>query len=83
MANKNINKNTFDNRGTRNPFYYGSTMKFDGGNYELWYKAFMMSAVIHKRKYILVEDEPCDKIEKYNIWNGDNNMVMYLILDGV
>lgn len=46
---------------------YGSTMKLDGNNYELWTRAFMISVMGHKRNELLIEDEPNNKVDKYSM----------------
>ncbi|XP_031475998.1 uncharacterized protein LOC116247807 isoform X1 [Nymphaea colorata] len=66
-----------------NPFSYGSTMKLDGHNYEIWSCMFMMSVVGHRKKHIIEEDEPAVKMGKYATWKEDNNIVMSWIMNSV
>ncbi|KAF3780056.1 hypothetical protein EJ110_NYTH40065 [Nymphaea thermarum] len=66
-----------------NPFSYGSTVKLDGLNYEIWSTSFMMSVTGHRKKYLLEEDEPVIKTGKYALWEEDNSMVMSWIMNSV
>ncbi|KAF3772743.1 Mediator of RNA polymerase II transcription subunit 23 [Nymphaea thermarum] len=50
-----------------NPFSFGSTVKLDGLNYEIWSRSFMMSVTGHSGKYAS--------------WEEDNNMVMSWIMN--
>ncbi|KAF3772343.1 hypothetical protein EJ110_NYTH58210 [Nymphaea thermarum] len=62
---------------------YGTTIKLDGSNYEIWSRVFMMSVASHRKKYILEEDEPLEKKENYATWDEDNNIVMSWIMNSV
>ncbi|KAF3779118.1 hypothetical protein EJ110_NYTH33689 [Nymphaea thermarum] len=66
-----------------NSFSYGTTIKFDGSNYEIWSRVFMMSVAGYRKKYILEENEPIKKKEKYATWDEDNNIVMSWIMNSV
>ncbi|KAF3771673.1 hypothetical protein EJ110_NYTH59828 [Nymphaea thermarum] len=72
-----------DHKGVGNPFSYGSTVKLDGHNYELWSRSFMLSVKGHRKKHIIEEDEPINKTEKYITWEDDDNMVMSWIMNSV
>ncbi|XP_031501106.1 uncharacterized protein LOC116264832 [Nymphaea colorata] len=58
-----------------NPFSFGSTIKLDGANYDVWARTFMLSVVGHGKKYILEEDEPVEKSGKYARWEEENNII--------
>ncbi|KAF3783840.1 hypothetical protein EJ110_NYTH31589 [Nymphaea thermarum] len=66
-----------------NPFSYGSTVKLDGYNYEIWSRMFMMSVVGHRKDHIIDEDEPSIKTGKYATWKEDNSIVMSWIMNSV
>ncbi|KAF3771748.1 hypothetical protein EJ110_NYTH59672 [Nymphaea thermarum] len=66
-----------------NPFSYGSTVKLDGSNYEIWSRVFMMSVIGHEKEHVIEENEPVEKSEKYASWKGDNNIVMSWIMNSV
>ncbi|KAF3777993.1 hypothetical protein EJ110_NYTH44602 [Nymphaea thermarum] len=66
-----------------NSFSYGTPIKLDGSNYEIWSRVFMMSVAGHRKKYILEKDEPLEKTRKYDAWNEDNNIVMSWIRNSV
>ncbi|KAF3776922.1 hypothetical protein EJ110_NYTH36345 [Nymphaea thermarum] len=66
-----------------NPFFYGSTVKLDGHNYEIWSRMFMMSVVGHRKDHIIDEDEPSVKTGKYATWKEDNSIVMSWIMNSV
>ncbi|KAF3772040.1 hypothetical protein EJ110_NYTH58916 [Nymphaea thermarum] len=59
-----------------NPFSYGSTVKLDGSNYEIWSRVFMMSVIGHEKEHVIEENELVEKSGKYASWKGDNNIVM-------
>lgn len=44
-----------------NPFSYGSTMKLDGKQFS-YGSELLMSVTGHRKKFLLVEDEPVDKV---------------------
>ena len=46
-----------------NPFSYGSSVRLNETNYARWSRTFMMSVSGHRRKHILLEDEPNEKVE--------------------
>ncbi|KAF3773021.1 hypothetical protein EJ110_NYTH56389 [Nymphaea thermarum] len=72
-----------DHKGAGNPFSYGSTVKLDGHNYELWCRSFMLSVKGHRKRHIIEEDELVDKLGKYMTWEEDDNMVMSWIMNSV
>ncbi|KAF3780475.1 hypothetical protein EJ110_NYTH39156 [Nymphaea thermarum] len=53
-----------------NSFSYGTTMKLNGSNYEIWSRVFIMSVAGHRKKYILA-------------WDEDNYIVMSWIMNSV
>lgn len=71
---------SYDSRGAENSF--SSTMELDD-NYKSWSRAFMMSITGHRKKYLLVEDEPNEKVGKYSTWEEDNSMVSAWLLNSV
>ncbi|KAF3772741.1 hypothetical protein EJ110_NYTH57106 [Nymphaea thermarum] len=72
-----------DHKGGGNPFSYGSTVKLDGHNYELWSRSFMLSVKGHQKKHIIEEDEPINKTGKYITWEEDDSMVMSWMMNSV
>ncbi|KAF3786845.1 hypothetical protein EJ110_NYTH24303 [Nymphaea thermarum] len=66
-----------------NSFSYGTTMKLNGSNYEIWSRVFIMSVAGHRKKYILEEDEPIEKKGIYAAWDEDNYIVMSWIMNSV
>ncbi|KAF3786683.1 hypothetical protein EJ110_NYTH24850 [Nymphaea thermarum] len=66
-----------------NSFSYGTTIKLNGSNYEIWSRVFIMSVVGHRKKYILEEDEPIEKKGIYAAWDEDNYIVMSWIMNSV
>ena len=46
-------------------------------------RTFMMSVSGHRRKHILLEDEPTKKVGKYVTWDEDNDIVMSWIMNSV
>ncbi|KAF3771502.1 hypothetical protein EJ110_NYTH60209, partial [Nymphaea thermarum] len=72
-----------DHKGGGNPFSYGSTVKLDGHNYELWSRSFMLSVKGHRKKHIIEEDEPINKTGKYITWEEDDSMVMSWMMNSV
>ena len=66
-----------------NPFSYGSSVKLNETNYARWSRTFMMSVSGHRRKHILLETEPNDKVGKYVTWDEDNDIVMSWIMNSV
>ncbi|KAF3782905.1 hypothetical protein EJ110_NYTH33452 [Nymphaea thermarum] len=67
----------------RNSFSYGTTIKLNGSNYEIWSKVFIMSVAGHRKRYVLEEDEPTEKRGKYLAWEKDNYIVVSLIMNNV
>ncbi|KAF3790652.1 hypothetical protein EJ110_NYTH16100 [Nymphaea thermarum] len=80
-----INKSEFSHevKSGGNPFSYGSTVKLDGSNYEIWSRVFMMSVIGHQKEHVIEEKEPVEKSGKYVSWKGDNNIVMSWIMNSV
>ncbi|KAF3780822.1 hypothetical protein EJ110_NYTH38328 [Nymphaea thermarum] len=72
-----------DKKGGGNLFSYGSTVKLDGHNYELWSRSFMLSVKGHRKRHIIEEDEPTNKSGKYLTWEEDDIMVMSWIMNSV
>ncbi|KAF3776077.1 hypothetical protein EJ110_NYTH49167 [Nymphaea thermarum] len=72
-----------DHKGSGNPFSYGSTVKLDGHNYELWSRSFMLSVKGHRKKHIIEEDEPINKTGKYITLEEDDSMVMSWMMNSV
>ncbi|KAF3785551.1 hypothetical protein EJ110_NYTH27505 [Nymphaea thermarum] len=66
-----------------NSFSYGTTIKLNGSNYEIWSRVFIMSVAGHEKKYILEEDEPIEKKWIYAAWDEDNYIVMSWIMNSV
>ncbi|KAF3781014.1 hypothetical protein EJ110_NYTH37632 [Nymphaea thermarum] len=66
-----------------NTFSYGSTVKLDGSNYEIWSRVFMMSVIRHEKEHVIEENEHVEKSGKYASWKGDNNIVMSWIMNSV
>ena len=66
-----------------NPFSYGSSVRLNETNYARWSRTFMMSVSGHRRKHILLEDEPSEKLGKYVTWDEDNDIVMSWIMNSV
>ncbi|KAF3792378.1 hypothetical protein EJ110_NYTH10418 [Nymphaea thermarum] len=66
-----------------NSFSYGTTIKLNGSNYEIWSRVFIMSVAGHRKKYILEEDEPIEKKGIYAAWDEDNYIVMSWIMNSV
>ncbi|KAF3784913.1 hypothetical protein EJ110_NYTH29302 [Nymphaea thermarum] len=66
-----------------NSFSYETTIKFNGSNYEIWSRVFIMSVAGHKNKYVLEDDEPIEKKGKYAEWDEDNYIVMSWIMNSV
>ncbi|KAF3776945.1 hypothetical protein EJ110_NYTH45620 [Nymphaea thermarum] len=66
-----------------NLFFYGSTVKLDGHNYEIWSRMFMMFVVGHRKDHIIEEDEPSVKTGQYTTWKEDNSIVMSWIMNSV
>ncbi|KAF3778361.1 hypothetical protein EJ110_NYTH32764 [Nymphaea thermarum] len=62
---------------------FGSTVKLDGSNYEIWRRVFMMSVKGHRKKHVIEEEEPLNKTGKYSTWEEDNNIVMSWIMNSV
>ncbi|KAF3782736.1 hypothetical protein EJ110_NYTH24484 [Nymphaea thermarum] len=83
MAESNKSEGGNDHKGAGNPFSYGSIIKLDGHNYELWSRSFMLSIKGHRKQHIIEEDEPIDKSGKYMTWEEDDNMVMTWIMNSV
>lgn len=68
-----------DYKAFSSPFYYGTTVKIDGSNYEKWFRTVMMSIKGHKkREYI--ERERKDRVLKYVNWEENNNIVMVSLM---
>ncbi|KAF3772731.1 hypothetical protein EJ110_NYTH56924 [Nymphaea thermarum] len=83
MADSNKSKGGNDHKGAGNPFSYGSTIKLNGHNYELWSMSFTLSVKGHRKRHIIEEDEPINKSEKYMTWEEDDSMVMSWIMNSV
>ncbi|KAF3786508.1 hypothetical protein EJ110_NYTH11712 [Nymphaea thermarum] len=66
-----------------NFFSYGTTIKLNGSNYEIWYRVFTMLVAGHSKKYILEEDEPTKKKGIYATWDEDNYIIMSWIMNSV
>ncbi|KAF3779027.1 hypothetical protein EJ110_NYTH42346 [Nymphaea thermarum] len=66
-----------------NSFSYGTMIKLNGSNYEIWSRVFIMSVAGHMKKYILEEDEPIEKKRIYAAWDEDNYIVMSWIMNSV
>ncbi|KAF3777146.1 hypothetical protein EJ110_NYTH46591 [Nymphaea thermarum] len=62
---------------------FGSTVKLDGSNYEIWSRVFMMSIKGHKKKHVIEEEEPLTKTGKYSTWEENNNIVMSWIMNSM
>ncbi|KAF3786509.1 hypothetical protein EJ110_NYTH11716 [Nymphaea thermarum] len=85
LAMAEINKSEFSHevKSGGNSFSYGSTVKLDGSNYEIWSRVFMMSVIGHQKEHVIEENEPVEKSGKYVSWKGDNNIVMSWIMNSV
>ncbi|KAF3777265.1 hypothetical protein EJ110_NYTH46202 [Nymphaea thermarum] len=85
LAMAEINKSEFSHevKSGGNPFSYGSTVKLDGSNYEIWSRVFMMSVIGHQNEHVIEENEPVEKSGKYVYWKEDNNIVMSWIMNSV
>ncbi|KAF3783210.1 hypothetical protein EJ110_NYTH32574 [Nymphaea thermarum] len=85
LAMAEINKSEFSHevKSGGNPFSYGSTIKLDGSNYEIWSRVFMMSVIGHQKEHVIEENETVEKSGKYVSWKGDNNIVMSWIMNSV
>ncbi|KAF3771961.1 hypothetical protein EJ110_NYTH56987 [Nymphaea thermarum] len=83
MADSSRSEGPNEYKMAGNSFSYGTTIKLDGSNYEIWSRVFMMSVAGHRKKYILEEDEPLEKKGIYATWDEDNNIVMSWILNSV
>ncbi|KAF3781664.1 hypothetical protein EJ110_NYTH36296 [Nymphaea thermarum] len=83
MAESRNSEGGNDQKGGGNPFSYGSTVKLDGHNYELWSRSFMLSVKGHRKRHIIEEDEPTNKSGKYLTWEEDDSMVMSWIMNSV
>lgn len=83
MANLSSNDHKLDHvdgyKALSNSFSYGKAVKFDGFNYEMWFRIFMMSFKEHKKRHIV--EEPNDKVGKYVNWEEDNNIVIVRIIN--
>ncbi|XP_049936413.1 uncharacterized protein LOC126410518 [Nymphaea colorata] len=83
MADSSRLEGSNEYKMAENSFSYGTTIKLDGSNYEIWSRVFMMSVAGHKKKYVIEEDEPLEKKGKYATWDEDNNIVMAWIMNSV
>ncbi|KAF3784837.1 hypothetical protein EJ110_NYTH29574 [Nymphaea thermarum] len=66
---------------SENLLSFGSTVKLDGSNYEIWSRVFMMSVKGHRKKHVIEEEELLIKTRKYSTWEEDNNIVMSWIVN--
>ncbi|KAF3781891.1 hypothetical protein EJ110_NYTH35326 [Nymphaea thermarum] len=83
MAENSKSEGFVDYKMAGNSFSYGTTMKLNGSNYEIWCRVFIMSVAGHRKKYILEEDEPIEKKGIYAVWDEDNYIVMSWIMNSV
>ncbi|KAF3785131.1 hypothetical protein EJ110_NYTH28778 [Nymphaea thermarum] len=83
MAENSKSEGPADYKMAGNSFSYGTTMKLNGSNYEIWSRVFIMSVAGHRKKYILEEDEPIEKKGIYAAWDEDNYIVMSWIMNSV
>ncbi|XP_049932639.1 uncharacterized protein LOC126409898 [Nymphaea colorata] len=83
MAENSKSEGSTDYKMAGNSFSYGTTMKLNGSNYEIWSRVFIMSVAGHRKKYILEEDEPIEKKGIYAAWDEDNYIVMSWIMNSV
>ncbi|KAF3776054.1 hypothetical protein EJ110_NYTH48327 [Nymphaea thermarum] len=83
MANNIKSDGSTEYKMAGNSFSYGTTIKLNGSNYEIWSRVFIMSVAGRRKKYILEEDEPTEKKRIYAAWDEDNYIVMSWIMNSV
>ncbi|KAF3779533.1 hypothetical protein EJ110_NYTH41272 [Nymphaea thermarum] len=83
MADNSKSEGSNEYKMAENFFSYGTMIKLNGLNCQIWSKVFIMSVAGHRKKYIIEEDEPTEKKGIYVVWDEDNYIVMSWIMNSV
>lgn len=61
-----------------NPFSYGTSIKLNGSDYDIWSPSFLIFIKGHEKNHLIEEVELTDNTGKHSPWKKENSMGIYI-----